>query len=144
MLGRKSILKCSRRKALFAFCQVVFRPNEKPRYLNQISARYLPKSTGLAIPEKALIDHGLKWWPAKQYESIFSDNGASSPWHLEVTSLVRAEASFPAEGVPFAVLLTLEDPEGAKPVFPEFRQQLQASCANAQDIRTAVRLRPRR
>jgi hypothetical protein len=114
-----------------------------PRYINQISARYMSKSAGLAIPEKALIDHGLKWWPTKQYESVFSDNGTSSLWRLEVTSLVRAEVSFPAEGVPFAVLLTLEDPDEAKPVFPEFRQQLQASRANAQDIRTAVRLRPR-
>lgn len=114
------------------------------RFINQIDARYLPKSAGLAVPEKALIDHGLKWWPAKQYESIFNENGASSLWRLEVTSLVRAEAQFPAEGVPFAVLLTLDDPEGRSPVFQEVRQQLQASQANAQDIRTAVRLRPRR
>jgi hypothetical protein len=114
------------------------------RYTNQIEARYLPKSTQLAVPEKALIDHGLKWWPAKQYESNFSANGVSSQWRLEVTSLVRAEAQFPAEGVPFAVLLTLEDPGGVKPVFQQFRQALQTSRANAQDVRTAMRLRPRR
>lgn len=114
------------------------------RYTNQIAARYLPKSAQLAIPERALIDHGLKWWPSKQYESNFADNGASELWRLEVTSLVRAEARFPAEGVPFAVLLTLEDPDGSKPIFPEFRQWLQTSRANAQDVRTAVRLRPRR
>ena len=65
------------------------------------------------------------------------------PMATEVTSLVRAESQFPAEGVPFAVLLTLEDPNGTRPVFPEFRQQPQASRANAQDVRTAVRLRPR-
>jgi hypothetical protein len=114
------------------------------RYTNQIAARYLPKSAQLAVPEKALIDHGLKWWPAKQYESNFLENGSSPLWRLEVTSLVRAEAQFPAEGVPFAVLLTLEDPEGLKPVFQQFRQELQTSRANAQDVRTAVRLRPRR
>lgn len=114
------------------------------RYTNQIAARYLPKSAQLAIPERALIDHGLKWWPSKQYESNFADNGASELWRLEVTSLVRADARFPAEGVPFAVLLTLEDPDGSKPIFPEFRQWLQTSRANAQDVRTAVRLRPRR
>src|ERR1700722_18192801 len=76
------------------------------RFTNQIAARYLPKSTHLAIPEKALIDHGLKWWPTKQYESTFVENGVFSQWRLEVTSLVRAEAQFPAEGVPFAVILT--------------------------------------
>lgn len=113
------------------------------RHTNQISARYMPKSTNLAIPEKALIDHGLKWWPAKQYETTFNENGASSQWRLEVTSLVRAEAQFPAEGVPFAVLLTLEDPDGKKPVFQEMRQALQASNARAHDVRTTTRLRPR-
>lgn len=113
------------------------------RFTNQIAARYLPKSTNLAIPEKALIDHGLKWWPAKQYESSFVENGSSSQWRLEVTSLVRAEAQFPAEGVPFAVLLTLEDPDGNESVFQEMRQWLQASTAVAQDVRTATRVRPR-
>lgn len=112
-----------------------------PRYLNQIDPLYYPKSARLAVPEKALIDHGLKWWPAKQYVSTFDKLGASSQWRLEVTSLVRAEAQFPAEGVPFAVLLTIEDPAGAAPVFRELRQQLQTSRANAQDVRTAVRLR---
>jgi hypothetical protein len=115
----------------------------RARFTNQIVARYLPKSTHLAIPEKALIEHGLKWWPAKQYESTFVENGSSSQWRLEVTSLVRAEAQFPAEGVPFAILLTLEDPEGTRPVFQQVRQELQASKANAQDVRTAMRLRSR-
>lgn len=112
-----------------------------PRYLNQIDPRYYPKGAHLAVPEKALIDHGLKWWPAKQYQSTFDEVGNSSQWRLEVTSLVRAEARFPAEGVPFAVLLTIEDPNGKAPVFRELRQQLQTSKANAQDVRTAVRLR---
>jgi hypothetical protein len=111
------------------------------RFTNQVAARYLPKSTNLAIPEKALIDHGLKWWPAKQYESTFNEVGTSSQWRLEVTSLVRAEAQFPAEGVPFAVLLTLGDPDGQAPVFQEMRQWLQTSNAIAQDVRTATRLR---
>ncbi|MHC2627259.1 hypothetical protein ACVIW2_009346 [Bradyrhizobium huanghuaihaiense] len=113
------------------------------RFTNQIAARYLPKSTNLAIPEKALIDHGLKWWPAKQYESALVENGSSSQWRLEVTSLVRAEAQFPVEGVPFAVVFTLEDPDGNRPVFREMRQWLQASNAVAQDVRTATRVRPR-
>ena len=112
-------------------------------YTDQITARYLPKTSGLGVPEKALIHHGLKWWPSKQYESNFNAKGEFSDWRLEVTSLVRAEASFPVEGVPFAVLLTIEDPDGKKPIFQEMRQALQASQAQARDIRTAVRLRPR-
>ena len=112
-----------------------------PRFLNQIDPLYYPKSAHLAVPEKALIDHGLKWWPSKQYLSTFSELGASSQWRLEVTSLVRAETRFPAEGVPFAVLLTIEDPNGQAPVFRELRQYLQTSQANAQDVRTAVRVR---
>ncbi|MHC2543391.1 hypothetical protein ACVINY_004103 [Sinorhizobium meliloti] len=118
-------------------------PDGRPRFNNQIAARYLPKSTNLAVPEKALIDHGLKWWPVKQYESTFNQNGTSSQWRMEVTSLVRAEAQFPAEGVPFAVILTLQDPEGSRPVFQEMRQWLQSSKAQAQDIRTATRVRQR-
>lgn len=118
-------------------------PNKdgSPRFLNQIDPLYYPKSAHLAVPEKALIDHGLKWWPSKQYLSTFNEIGASSQWRLEVTSLVRAETRFPAEGVPFAVLLTIEDPDGKAPVFRELRQHLQTTQANAQDVRTAVRLR---
>lgn len=112
-------------------------------YTNQIASRYLPKTAGLGVPERALIDHGLKWWPSKQYASNFSDKGAFSNWRLEVSSLVRAEASFPVEGVPFAVLLTIEDPEKRKPVFSEMRLALQSSNAIAQDIRTTTRVRPR-
>ena len=123
--------------------QAVPAPDGSIRFLDQIASRYLPKTGSLAIPEKALITHGLKWWPAKQYESTFRENGTSPQWRLEVTSLVRAEAQFPAEGVPFAVLLTLEDPEGSQPVFREMRQWLQSSTAVAQDVRTATRIRQR-
>ena len=112
-------------------------------YTNQIAYRYLPKTAGLGVPEKALIDHGLKWWPSKQYESNFTNKGEFSNWRLEVSSLVRAESRFPVEGVPFAVLLTIEDTEKRKPIFSEMRLALQSSNALAQDIRTATRVRQR-
>lgn len=112
-------------------------------YVNQIPSRYLPNTSGLGVPEKALINHGLKWWPTKQYEKTFQDHGESANWRLEVTSLVRAEARFPASGVPFALILSIEDPEGRKPVFAEMQQSLQAGRAVAQSIRTAARVRPR-
>ncbi|MEM1037776.1 MAG: S8 family peptidase [Pseudomonadota bacterium] len=120
-------------------------PNKKgePRFTNQIDAKYLPKRSGLAVPEKALIDHGLKWWPAKQYEKTYDMLGVSSEWRLEVTSLVRAEATFPAEGVPFAVLLTLDDPKGGAPVFQETQQMLQTSAARTQALQSTMRVRTR-
>jgi hypothetical protein len=58
-----------------------------------------------------------------------------------VTSLARAETSFLTAGLPLAVLLTIEDPEGKAPVFRELRQHLQTSQANARDVCTVVRLR---
>lgn len=121
-------------------------PNAKgeARFTNQIDAKFLPKRAGLAVPEKALINHGLKWWPSKQYAKTFTDHGESSEWRLEVTSLVRAEATFPAEGIPFAVLLTIDDPSGQAPVFREVQQSLQASAANVQPLQTVFRVRPRR
>lgn len=115
----------------------------KPSYTNQIAPRYLPNTTGLGVPEKALITHGLKWWPSKRYEATFRSKGAYSNWRLEVSSMVRAEASFPPEGIPFAVILTIEDPDGAKPVFAEMRQTLDVGQARALSIRTAARVRAR-
>ncbi len=113
-----------------------------PSYVNKIAPKYLPNAAGLGLSERALITHGLKWWPNKKYETKFNGVGQSSEWRLEVTSLVRAEATFPAEGVPFAIILTIEDSDGTRPVFQEMRQALQASVANAVDIRTATRIRP--
>lgn len=50
----------------------------KPHYLNEIDPLYHPKSAHLPIPETALIDHGLKWWPSKQYLTTFNNVGSSS------------------------------------------------------------------
>jgi hypothetical protein len=56
---------------------------------------------------------------------------------------VRAEATFPAEGIPFSLILTIEDEERRAPIFQTFRQALLAGRVDIQDIRTAVRLRAR-
>ncbi len=69
----------------------------------------LPKTSGLPVRERALIDHGLKWWPTKKYTANLTNNGTSASWRLEINSLTRAEANYPAEGVPFALILTIED-----------------------------------
>jgi hypothetical protein len=95
----------------------------------------------LTIPERSLIEHGLKWWPTKRYEADFAEGvGNSTEWRLEVESVVRAEATFPAEGVPFSLIVTIEDDQGSAPIFQSLRQSLVSRQVNMQDIRTAVRV----
>jgi hypothetical protein len=101
------------------------------------------KSEG-KIYEKHLLDHGRKWWPIKRFDQTFPrGKGNSSQWRLVVDSLCRTDVEFPDEGVPFAVIVTLDDPNGRAPVFNELRQTLRASGARIADIRTAVRVAPR-
>jgi subtilisin family serine protease len=119
------------------------RRDGQPSFADQISMIGLPKSVRLPLRERALIDHGLKWWPSKRYEAKFDQRGISPSWRLEVTSVTRAEASFPTDGVPFCVVLTIEDPSGSKPIFQTFRQYLQTRGTRIGDIRTAQRLRQR-
>ena len=98
--------------------QPVDRKDRKPSWRDQIRQVFLPRLTGVTPPERALIEHGLKWWPTKRYEDDFGDGvGESTEWRLEVESVVRAE--FPAEGVPFSLILTIEDPDQSHPIFQE-------------------------
>lgn len=125
--------------------QPVDRSDGKPSYHDQISQAFLPRTGKLTIPERSLIDHGLKWWPTKRYVADFTGGvGNSAEWRLEVESVVRAEATFPAEGIPFSLILTIEDEERSAPIFQTFRQTLLAGRVDMQDIRSAVRLRTRR
>jgi hypothetical protein len=119
------------------------RKDRQPSFADQITMIGLPKSARLPLRERALIDYGLKWWPSKRYEAKFDRRGTSPSWRLEVTSVTRAEASFPTDGVPFCVVLTIEDPSGSKPIFQTFRQYLQTRGTQVGDIRTAQRLRQR-
>lgn len=119
------------------------RKNGSPSFGDQTTMFGLPKSSGLPERERALIDHGLKWWPTKKYGGNFDNHGTSANWRLEINSLTRAEAEFPAEGVPFALVLTIEDPTGAKPIYQSFRQYLQTRAIQVEDIRTVQRIRAR-
>ena len=124
--------------------QAAPRKDGKPSYVDQTAMLGLPKTARLPLPERALIDHGLKWWPSKKYEANLTDCGSSADWRLEVTSMTRAETAFPTDGVPFSLVLTIEDPSGQKPIFQTFRRYLQLRGTQIDDIRTALRLRPRR
>ncbi len=91
--------------------------------------------------ERHLIEHGHKWWPVKKYDRTFPRGvGVSSQWRLVVESLNRTNTEMSKEGVPFAVVLTLEDIDGAAPVFSELRQTLANSGVKLADIRTAQRI----
>jgi hypothetical protein len=128
--------------ALLQQRQPIDRKDRTPSWRNQIKQVFLPKTNGITPPERALIDHGLKWWPTKRYEDDFGGGvGQSAEWRLEVESNVRAEAQFPAEGVPFSIILTIEDDDQQAPVFQELRRQLINTRVDLQDIRAPVRIR---
>jgi hypothetical protein len=93
--------------------------------------------------EKNLIAHGAKWWPVKHYSKTFSKLEGTSNWRLVVDSLTRAGAAYPAEGVKFAIVLTIADPEGEAPVFATARSSLVSKGVNLRDVRTTTRLRAR-
>lgn len=115
-----------------------------PSFHDQISQAFLPRTGKLTIPERSLIDHGLKWWPTKRYEAEFGEGvGNSTEWRLDVESVVRAEAVFPAEGVPFSLIVTIEDEDNVAPIFQSVRQDLVSKRVEMQDIQTAIRVRPR-
>jgi len=63
---------------------------------------------------------------------------------LATRSDERDETTFPTDGVPFSLVLTIEDPSGQKPIFQTFRRYLQVRGTQIDDIRTALRLRQRR
>lgn len=123
--------------------QTANRQDGSPSYRDQFQQCFLPKTSNQPVPEKELIKQGLKWWPTKRYLTKFpaAGIGSSSEWRLEVSSLRRAEATFPSEGVPFSVVLTISDPEGKRPIFQELRRNLQAQSVQLEDIRTHQRLR---
>lgn len=123
--------------------QPIPRKDGSPSFSDQTNMLGLPKMRSLPMRERALINHGLKWWPTKKYAANLTDKGSSASWRLEITSLTRAEATYPAEGVPFGLILSLEDASGQRPIFQNFRQYLQTRNIDVDDIRTAHRIRPR-
>jgi hypothetical protein len=120
------------------------RKDGSPSWRSEVAQGFLPKTSNLAIQERLLIQYGLKWWPTKRYQETLPAEGLghSSQWRLQIESLVRAEASFPTEGIPFTVILTIEDEERRRPVFREMLQELRAQRVDLIDIRVSQRVRP--
>lgn len=90
--------------------------------------------------ERELIEHGQKWWPVKKYDRQFTRVGSSSQWKLVVDGLARLGTEFPADGIPFSVLLTIEGTDQDRAVFQETRQGLLATGVTIADVRTAARV----
>lgn len=101
------------------------------------------KSEHSGTLEKNLIAHGAKWWPVKHYRKSFKKLSGTANWRLVVDSLTRAGAAYPAEGVKFAVILTISDPKSTAPVFASTRQGLLANGIQLRDVRTTTRVRAR-
>jgi hypothetical protein len=114
------------------------------KYKGRVKQVFLPSSLADAQTEAELIEHGLKWWPVKVYDTSMPRGiGKSSNWRLVIDSLLRASESYPAEGVAFTLVLTIADPSEGGRVFNDLRQYLQAHRVNMNDIRIAGRIRSR-
>ena len=121
--------------------QIETRKDGQPRFKNQIQSNVSKYKLGLGSNESALIRHGLKWWPCKQYETNFRSKGTSTQWKLEVSSITRAESKFPSKGIPFSVILTIEDYDEVKPVFRDMQKILQNRGAITLPIQAINRFR---
>jgi len=95
------------------------------------------------VQEKNLIAHGAKWWPVKRYSREFARLEGTSNWRLVVESLTRAGADYPTEGVTFAVILTISDPDKKAAVFDSARRALVNRGVRLRDVRTQARARAR-
>jgi hypothetical protein len=117
------------------------RQEHKGKYVSRVKQAFLPDEEGGHF-EHELIEHGLKWWPIKVYSAQFpKGKGKSSNWRLNVESLVRSTESFPAAGVPFALLLTIADLDETEPVFNDLRLHLRNSNVQLSDIRATTQVR---
>lgn len=123
--------------------QSAMRKDGLPSYRDRFDQSFLPKTAGQPVPEKELINQGLKWWPTKRYlAKLGSDGkGVSSQWRLEVSAVRRAETKFPKQGVPFSLIVTIRDPEGVAPIFQQLRRGLQAGRVQLTELRTHQRIR---
>ncbi|MFD4838284.1 hypothetical protein ACFWP0_12330 [Achromobacter sp. NPDC058515] len=73
--------------------------------------------------EKHIIDEGLKWGTVKQIKFRSPKGvGTSSEWRVCFKYLTRTSSErFPAEGMPFAAVLKIVDPDSALPVYQDMK-----------------------
>ncbi|MCA8434550.1 S8 family serine peptidase [Burkholderia seminalis] len=108
--------------------------------INPVHSRGLKRTSR----ESALLLDGLKWSPVKVLEGSFRGIGRSAEWRMTVNYVARNQVEFPEDGVPFAAVLTITDPDGKANVYEDLKQELVANSATVlNDIRIALRVRSR-
>lgn len=108
---------------------------EKGTYVSRTQSVFKPTSEAEKAQEHELIKAGMKWGNVKQVEFVSPrGKGKSSDWRLSIGYLERLDATFPAEGVPFAVIMTLRDPKNEGPVYQDMRTTLTATNVRTEDI----------
>ena len=70
--------------------------------------------------------------------------GSSSNWTFTLDAQTRAGAQFPADGVPFAAIMTISDPKETQPIHDAIRNSLQLQGHALADIMVAHRIRQSR
>ncbi|WP_426724867.1 S8 family peptidase [Curtobacterium flaccumfaciens] len=108
---------------------------------NALRPVYRPNATMVGA-EKDLLAEAHKWQVMKSFETAkMRGRGKSSTWKFLVEYLTRADEDLPIDGVKFAAVLTIADPDGTAPVFQQMRQQLGARGIRTANIRTGIRTR---
>lgn len=96
--------------------------------------------SGVGDQESRKVLAGLKWSPVKVYEGNLENEGVSSTFRLNVEYLERdRRQNIPDDGVPVAIVVTVEDREGKAPVYNEMHATLGAAGLKLNDIRAALR-----
>lgn len=119
------------------------KPDGKPTssYLN---ALYRDNNQpGCGEFEWQLVEGNMKWQPIKVFQRSFNRGVKSySPWTLRVT---REDRTIPidSDGIPFTIILSINDPSGESDVYNEIRQSLVARGITISDIQTAARITQR-
>lgn len=115
---------------------------EDPQSRLEHSDNELPEH--LAYTERYLLESGLKWTPIKRYERKMPRGiGTRGEWRLSLKALTRAGVTYPEDGVPFAIVMTITDLRGAAPIYEEVRAEISRRGLRLANITVAPRLRVR-
>lgn len=114
---------------------------------NQLHPLYLkPKKHGKNTHkfEWELMDEDMKWNPIKVYKHHISRGvSGTTLWQLDVSCLSKTGQTLHGNGIPFALILTISDPNGEAPVNAELKYNIKQSNLNIENIQTAARVAPR-
>lgn len=104
------------------------------------AVHFANQGSGKADQEAKRVLAGLKWSPVKVYEGDLDQEGVSSTFRLNVEYLERdRRQNIPDEGIPVAVVVTIEDKNGKAPVYNEMHATLGVAGLKLNDIRTGLR-----